>query len=875
VPESTWNSTCTNNIFVVFAYGATPEASCNNSQAINFVETVGGGGGKSNCITSSDGTASGCSGGYAKPAWQSAPGVPADGARDLPDVSLFASSGFMGSAYIVCEADQTQSHGTCGLTNIDYDFLGIGGTSVSAPSFAGIMAMVNQYTGSAGQGNANYVFYKLASSSAQTGTNCNSSLIPAGSCIFNDVTSGTIATPCAAKSLDCNLSTASDAYGVLSGYNAGAGYDVATGLGSVNTFNLVHDWPSAGLSTATTLSLNSGNPVNITHGQSVSFNVSVSPTAATGNVSLIAIQGTANGQVSTSILTNGVASGTTNMLPGGTAYSVKAHYQGDATYGASDSNLVPVAVNPETSETTFHVVTFNAQNGQVTNSNATNFVYGSSLYFLRADVTNSSGADCFNSNNSSSSYSCPTGTVTLTDNGNPTGLGALQLNSEGFIENQAFQLTVGTHNLAASYSGDNSYLASSSANSVTLMIAPTTLSAGVSGSPVPYGVLDEIVAQLQTSSVGAEPGGTFSFLLDGVPLTVSGLSTEGFPYQPNNSATAFAYLDGMASAAFLTLGNHTLTAQYSGDGKYAPATSPAVTFNVAQALPGFSTYGASPATTNVNQQVTLVATLAGSDAGVAPTGVMTFYDGNTPLTGTVTYTSNPPTTLTLSSLSGSVPYTPTIPGSHNIFVKYSGDVNYLPVATPIAATLTVIGPDFSLSAPSNPPTVNIGTPGGSGTAALTVTSVDGFNGTVNLSVSCPGAPAEISCGVSPTSVTVNGTTTSVSATLTVTTTAATSLIQGGKPDRNGWRGNEVAAIAILCVLVLIPVSRRPKLGRWKVALGLLALGSTLTWVGCGGGSGGGVSAVANPGTPQGTYTVGVTATSGILSHSTSVTVTIF
>ena len=122
IPESTWNSTCTNNVFVVLSAGVTPEASCNNSQLSSFVDTEAGGGGKSNCITSDGATEASCSGGYPKPSWQSAPGVPADGARDIPDVSLFASPGFMNSAYIVCEANQTQSGGSCGLTGVEYDF---------------------------------------------------------------------------------------------------------------------------------------------------------------------------------------------------------------------------------------------------------------------------------------------------------------------------------------------------------------------------------------------------------------------------------------------------------------------------------------------------------------------------------------------------------------------------------------------------------------------------------------------------------------------------------------------------------------------------------------------------------------------------------
>src|SRR6202007_3459073 len=104
----------------------------------------GGSGGASNCTTPSGSSASSCSGGYAKPSWQTGTGVPSDGKRDIPDVSLYASGGFYtGSFYIICEADQTDGV-YCDQNPQDLEFLGVGGTSASSPSFAGIMALVNQ-----------------------------------------------------------------------------------------------------------------------------------------------------------------------------------------------------------------------------------------------------------------------------------------------------------------------------------------------------------------------------------------------------------------------------------------------------------------------------------------------------------------------------------------------------------------------------------------------------------------------------------------------------------------------------------------------------------------------------------------------------------
>ena len=140
IPETTWNDSCA---------GMGIDQCISTSQFFNI---VGGSGGPSSCATQSSGGT--CTAGYSKPSWQSGPGVPLmDGVRDLPDVSLFASNGFNNSFYIICEGDAGffGSPETCSLTN--FTFVGVGGTSASAPAFAGIMALVNQklaMTGGAG-----------------------------------------------------------------------------------------------------------------------------------------------------------------------------------------------------------------------------------------------------------------------------------------------------------------------------------------------------------------------------------------------------------------------------------------------------------------------------------------------------------------------------------------------------------------------------------------------------------------------------------------------------------------------------------------------------------------------------------------------------
>ena len=278
IPEIAYNDSCTNAILATTLFGSfssVAETNCNNPQLLNFfgaginlIAPFGGSGGASNCTTNSTtsttlGPVSSCSGGYAKPSWQVGPGVPADGKRDLPDVSLFSGDGFIQNFYVVCEADQNVGSVACNLNSPFQDFLGVGGTSVAAQAFAGIMALVDQKTG-ARQGNANPTLYALAAE--QSAASCNSTNSPASTCVFYDTTSGTIAMPCAKGSPNCTVNNSADTIGVLSGYSAGTGYDLATGLGSVNVSNLLNKFgPNFYVTpSATSLTVSSSTPGTMT-----------------------------------------------------------------------------------------------------------------------------------------------------------------------------------------------------------------------------------------------------------------------------------------------------------------------------------------------------------------------------------------------------------------------------------------------------------------------------------------------------------------------------------------------------------------------------------------------------------------------------------
>jgi subtilase family serine protease len=185
IPEIPWNQNCAQISLT----------GCGSSAPQGSVNIVAGSGGPSAV--------------YTKPKWQmGVAGMPNDNHRDQPDISLFASPGFDGTGYVYCQSDQTISQlPQCDLnaTNGVLDFGIVGGTSASAPAFAGIMALVNQYEANHGgtnrQGNANYVLYALAK---KAGASCASAKSEASGCVFNDVVKGNSRLPTGAAGVGTN-----------------------------------------------------------------------------------------------------------------------------------------------------------------------------------------------------------------------------------------------------------------------------------------------------------------------------------------------------------------------------------------------------------------------------------------------------------------------------------------------------------------------------------------------------------------------------------------------------------------------------------------------------------------------------------------------
>ena len=615
IPETTWNESCAGEGLSGCGPGATN------------LNIVAGSGGPSSCASVA--TDSTCLGGYAKPEWQAGPGVPQDRVRDLPDVSLFASSGFNGSFYIVCEADFSPMgpmpgyNVPCSLTN--FRFVALGGTSASAPVFAGMMALVNQKTNSR-QGNANYSLYNMA---AQTGASCNSSQqtnASASSCIFHDITKGNDSVPCAAGSPDCGTAPANGT-GVLvdpnntstPAWTTAAGYDLATGLGSVDANNLVNAWASATMAQSKTV-LTTLSPTSLTHGQAVNVSATVAPRSGsgtpTGSVALIASRAGQELGVDSFPLNNGIAGGSTFLLPGGT-YNVTAHYSGDGNFSASDSAPVPVTVGKESSKINATVATYDFTNGVFLDTNT--LPYGS-IAFLRTDVTGAAGTSC-TPNPKQTEVACPTGSVNLTSGGKAVDSGTYALNSLGYAEDQnfAFDLVgVGAYPVQAQYSGDGSYNASQTTLNATVTQAQTfiyyiqtDLTPDITGLnyTAMAGQAFHVLATAYTQSVLNAPTGIVSILQNGA--TPSGTLTTtplNGSYAGGFSGLGFAYLSSQLATSIDTPGTYTFSASYAGDANYLGTQSAFpinltiqdTTFQIAGTIANMTVKAGSTGTTAVN-----------------------------------------------------------------------------------------------------------------------------------------------------------------------------------------------------------------------------------------------------------------------------------
>ncbi len=828
IPETPWNDSC----------ARTGESGCNSLPANSpLLNIVGGGGGQSNCVNFNSGTGF-CDPaypndpqvslmGWAKPAYQlTATGsgltMVTDQTRDLPDVSLFAADGTVSNSfYIVCESDITITPCSVGQS---INFVGVGGTSSSAPVFAGIMALVNQnmvvnhsMPAGQGQGNANYVLYPLfAAQQGNASLSCNSSTGPNAGCTFNDVTKGNNSVPCAAGSFNCsNIGTVG--LGIVEtgtpvntpSYTAGTGYDLATGLGSVNAFNLVSNWPGevgAFTPTTTTLCLSttssgcasslSASSVSspITHGTTVYVSIGVNsvkgapPASALNQSEDVALIGAFPAPCTTNCTQGvdrfdantgnydiyplgggGTVSISTTELVGGT-YNVSARYGGDGTFGSSTSSpVVPITVTPENSTTTVSVGTFTPSGTISSNPVA----YGA-VNIIRADVVGGS-----------SGLETGTGNVTLLDNNAPivnsfgTTANTFPLNTEGYTEDQTGFLSAGSHSFTAQYAGDVSYKTSSSSSGVALTVSQGATSATISSNftSIAANTPITLTAIVDTQSVANPSGGSFGLSPTGKVTFMAGTTSLGSTNLSAGPLDAGGFVTAQATLQYANLtSTATITAVYNGDANYTGSTSTGVTVTV-------------------------------GSAGI-----------------------NPPSGCSSA--------------------------------------------------------ITIAAPGQSGSCLITVTGANGFAGAVTLTAAvsttptgavdvpvCTFGPPDQNF-TAPNTITLSVASETGKATMTCSSSAASHIMirPSSRPSGHGWP-LAGAVMVLACILLLFTAVRQRRWG--LVPLAVLLFVVAAAGISCNGGGYGGGGGPMNPGTTAGAYTYKVNATpSSGTAQSTTVTVNV-
>lgn len=468
-PTATYWSTTNNSSNNSTALSYIPEGVWNepvsvSSNNVTSYVILGGGGGPSVFWT--------------KPTWQTGTGVPTDGVRDTPDMSL-SSSGH--NAYLGCAAFDNETCASGGYV------AGFYGTSAAAPGMAGITALLVQKLG-ARQGNLNPLLYKLAASSPSA---------------FHDATPASSGvSPCVvttASLCDSSAPGTSGLTGGVSGYLLTTGYDQATGLGSVDVANLIAAAVVATSKAATTNTL-TANKTSITTSQSITFTSTI--TSSTAGTPTGTVQFQVAGVNSGSAVTlSSAAAQTTISFPSVGTFTVTAVYSGDSTYAASTGTISVTVTAPVLPATT---TTLTGTTGSITAQQTATYT---------ATIT-------------SGTAGTPTGTVQFYSATGVT-LGSAVTVSGAKAILPATSLPVGTYSIYAVYSGDTSYAASTS-NTIPLTVtaAPTTTTISPLTATLTTQQSQAFTATVATAS--GTPTGTVQFYVDGTAsgsaIALSGLT---------------------------------------------------------------------------------------------------------------------------------------------------------------------------------------------------------------------------------------------------------------------------------------------------------------------------------------------------------------
>jgi hypothetical protein len=681
---------------------------------------------------------------FPKPWWQSGPGVPADGARDVPDVSLTASGDHDG--YLIYLSGQLMS---------------VGGTSASSPSFAGIVALINQYVtakglqAKPGLGNINPTLYNLA----QNTTNA-----------IHDVTSGDNIVPCVSKSAGCATGSF--------GFKATAGYDQVTGVGSVDAYNLVTKWDSLPTAIGTTTTL-TANPASIAPGASTVLTAKVAAVtggnAPTGNVNFtlgsVALGSaalTASGSTATAALTvkgaslasgantitavytasggfnnstgtavitltpaavatsTAVAAGAATVAAGGTAQltatvkpaSGSIAPTGPVTFLLGTNSLGTATLGAAASGSTAATATLSVSASKlatgansITASYAATTGFGASvsapvivtvsapliattakLAANPASLAQSASTVLTITITPASGTTSPTGTVTFTLG--TAALGTATVAGTGgtaaaSLTVKGTSLTGGSNTIAASYAGDTKFSGSNASVTVTVTVAAAATTLALTANPASFAqnAATTLTATVKAATGTAPPAGTVTFTAGSTALGSAALAA------PSGIAGGTASAVLSLAGSKLSLGNTTITASYAGAAGFGASTGTAAVTVTAPPVATSTTLAASPATIAAAATTQLTVTVRAASGSAAPSGSVGFAIGNTSLGSAVLGGSGATATATLTVKAASL-----AAGANTIVASYAGNGAFAASTGSTTVTLTAAASNVILTA---------------------------------------------------------------------------------------------------------------------------------------------------------------------------------
>lgn len=313
----------------------------------------------------------------------------------------------------------------------------------------------------------------------------------------------------------------------------------------------------------------------------------------------------------------------------------------------------------------------------------------------------------------------------------------------------------------------------------------------------------------------------------------------------NGSAVVGTFVYTPASGTVLAAGTQALSVTFTptDTADYTMATAN-VTLTVNKGTPAIALVASQNPVMLLNA-VSFTATVTAA-GGTVP-GTVSFYDGTT-LLGTATLSSGVGV-YTTSSL---------VAGTHSVTAVYTASAN---LNTVTSSAVPEVVQDFTMTVPSSGGSSGTVVPGGSTSFAFYFGSTTGtFAAPITFTAS--GLPTGATATFSPTTLSAPGT-----VVMTVTVPATQASVS--RPSGLGK-----AAMPLALGVLLLPFARKwRRTGRRLqtllvlVIVGLGSLGALIGMAGCGSSNG------FFGQTPQ-NYIITVTATSGSLSHSTTVTLTV-